>query len=96
MSEVPFEHHKWSTERRRMLEEVLAQCGMMVRIHDPISAMEIIEKYRLTGTIEFIATVHPFKKFSDELYKEIMHGDEQHQKWLREKIDEFLKSKNYQ
>lgn len=28
----------------------------------------------------------------DELYEDIKHGDEEHQKWLKDKIEEFKKS----
>lgn len=28
----------------------------------------------------------------DRLYEEIRHGDEEHQKWLKDKIEEFKKS----
>ena len=31
-------------------------------------------------------------KVLDDLYEEIKHGDDEHQKWLKDKIEEFKKS----
>jgi hypothetical protein len=32
----------------------------------------------------------PIKVLLDLLYEEIKHGDAEHQKWLRDKMDEFI------
>lgn len=32
------------------------------------------------------------KEALDELFEQVKHGDQEHQKWLRNKFDEFLKN----
>lgn len=34
-------------------------------------------------------------KALNDLYEVIKHGDDEHQKWLRDKIEEFIKNNNY-
>lgn len=41
----------------------------------------------LRGKQQLIST------FLDELYEEIKHGDEEHQRWLKSKIEEFKNRK---
>lgn len=33
------------------------------------------------------------KKILNDLYKEIKHGDKEHKKWLKDKIQEFIKTR---
>jgi hypothetical protein len=35
-----------------------------------------------------------FERCLWELYEEIKHGDEEHQKWLKDKIQEFIENKH--
>lgn len=47
----------------------------------------------VVGTEEYIDTIFPTKskiaKLFDELYEEIKHGDEDHQKWLKDTMNKF-------
>lgn len=41
-----------------------------------------------TGELD-VSILYNFKELLDNLYEEIKHGDEEHQKWLKNKINEF-------
>lgn len=40
-----------------------------------------------------ILTKTQFQDLFKELYEEIAHGDDEHRKWLKDKIDEFITKK---
>jgi hypothetical protein len=42
-----YQHWNWSPEREAKLKKVLRYIGMMMAVHDQVSALEIIEKYAL-------------------------------------------------
>lgn len=61
---------------------------MKVNVKDILNSMT---REELIGSeLSFIKAVA--SKVLDDLYEEIKHGDEEHQKWLKDKIEEFKKS----
>lgn len=42
-----------------------------------------------TGQLD-ISIISNFENLLNELYEEIKHGDEEHQQWLKDKIQEFI------
>lgn len=76
------EMSKWIGDDRKDDDETQFRFAMFVSEPSPFRRMilDAMEKYTVNSIME--------------LYEEIKHGDADHQKWLKDKIESFINRKN--
>lgn len=76
---------------KSILENTLNNCVFIATPLDAITQCEGENRNHIQWVGELDVPVEDVAVLLRELYEEIKHGDQEHQDWLRNKIEEFIK-----